>query len=318
MANPFQVDVPNIYEALIAGERGYKGMQDMHSQRALQAARQEAGAALSSGADPRTALGRLLQVGDVQGANALANFGNQAMDQQYKMGMLDIARQNATRREVPPQLQVLTAAGIDPKSEAGRNALFPKANTPIPAADKKAIFDAEDAVPALQGTIETLKRAKELAPKAYSGYTAGARGAIGANLPDWMVPDAISNPETAKATAELNQLLTGEAIKSMADTLSGATTDQEMKRFTTILADPASPPELKLRTIERMETLAQRQFQIKQSRIKDLRGGTYFKPEGGSAPSPGGVAKPASKADFDALPSGTPFIAPDGSQRIKP
>jgi hypothetical protein len=32
----------------------------------------------------------------------------------------------------------------------------------------------------------------------------------------------------------------------------------------------------------------------------------------------GGAAHPASKEEFDNLPSGTPFIAPDGSRRIKP
>jgi hypothetical protein len=262
-------------------------------------------------------MARLIGAGDMQGANALANYGNQDFDRQYKTATLDLARQAATRREEPENVRTLRAAGVDPKSPQGQKMLFPKTDTPISATDKKAIFEAEDAVPALQGTLETLKRAKELVPDAYSGYTAGARGAAGALLPDLMVPDWVADPKSSKATVELNQLLSGEAIKSMAETLKGATTDSEMNRFTTILADPKSPPELKLRTIERMETLARRKFELNQSRVKDLRGGTYFKPEGG-APAGAGIAKPAGKAEFDALPSGTPFIAPDGSQRIKP
>lgn len=41
-----------------------------------------------------------------------------------------------------------------------------------------------------------------------------------------------------------------------------------------------------------------------------------FRPLG--APLPGAVARPANKAEYDALPSGTRFTAPDGTTRIKP
>jgi hypothetical protein len=321
MANPYQVAVPSLYEALMAGEAGYKGMRDMQSQNAMSQARQEASGALSSGGDTRSALAKLLGAGDIQGANALANFGNQDFERQYKTGMLKIAQQGAERREEPENVRTLRAAGVDPKSPQGQKMLFPRTETPIGAADKKAIFSAEDEMPALQGTLDTLKRAKELAPKAYSGYTAGARGAAGALLPDMMVPDWIADPETSKATVELNQLLSGEAIKSMAETLKGATTDSEMNRFTTILADPKSPPELKLRTIERMETLARRKFDLNQSRIKDLRGGSYFKPQEGAqpgaAPAQGGPVRVNSPQERDALPPGAQYIAPDGSIRTK-
>jgi hypothetical protein len=36
------------------------------------------------------------------------------------------------------------------------------------------------------------------------------------------------------------------------------------------------------------------------------------------AMSVGAAPHVASKAEFDALPSGTPFVAPDGSKRVKP
>jgi|GEM_PF-5347173 len=281
MANPFEVRVPSALEALMSFDAGYKQTRDMRNQNAQDSARREAQNALLSGGDTRSALARLIGAGDIQGANALANFGNQAATQEYQRGMLDVARRNASRQETPAQLQILRAAGIDPASAEGRKALFPRTDTPISATDKKAIFDAEDANVPLQSTIESLTRAKELAPKAYSGYTAGVRGSIGANLPDILVPDFIADPETSQATVELNQLLSGEAIKNMAETLKGATTDQEMNRYTTILADPKAPPELKVRTIDRMLTLAQRKQQLNQSRINQLRGGDYFKPGGG-------------------------------------
>lgn len=56
------------------------------------------------------------------------------------------------------------------------------------------------------------------------------------------------------------------------------------------------------------------------ARVRPLR------PSGGQAPSPqpqgappsGGLPQPRSEAEFAALPSGTRFIAPDGSVRVKP
>lgn len=39
---------------------------------------------------------------------------------------------------------------------------------------------------------------------------------------------------------------------------------------------------------------------------------------GTPAPAPGGIPAPKSKAEFDALPSGTRFTAPDGTVRVKP
>lgn len=43
-----------------------------------------------------------------------------------------------------------------------------------------------------------------------------------------------------------------------------------------------------------------------------------FRPTKADAPEAPQIARPQSKADFDALPSGTQFIAPDGTLRIKP
>jgi hypothetical protein len=288
MANPFQVNPPNVLQALMLGAEGFDRSRKMQREGQQDQARQFAADALLNGGDSRSALARLLQGGDIAGANAVANFGNQASDQEYKQGMLKVAQQNASRQEVPPQLKILEAAGIPAASPEGRKALFPRTDTPISATDKKAIFEAEDANVPLQSTLETLRRAKELAPKAFSGYTAGVRGTIGANLPS--IAGAVGiDPKSAEATVELNQLLSGEAIKNMAETLKGATTDSEMNRFTSILADPNAPPQLKIRTIERMETLAVRKAQINDARIKQLRGGDYFKEGGGAASQPRGA-----------------------------
>jgi hypothetical protein len=283
MANPFEVRVPNVFEALMAGQQGYRSMRDISRQQAMDTARQEAGQALAGGGDTRSALARLIGIGDMQGANALANFGNQGFDQNYKSEMLKLAQQQAQRREEPEDIRKLRATGIDPRSPQGQKLLYPKTDTPISATDKREVFKAEDEIPALQGTIETLKRAKELNPQTFSGAGASMRAAVGSSLPDLMVPDFVADKAGSDATTEWKKLMSSEAIRSMADSLKGATTDFELKKFESMLADPATPPKVREAMIIRMMTLAERQMQLKQDRIRNLRGGEYFKP--GSSPA---------------------------------
>lgn len=166
----------------------------------------------------------------------------------------------------------------------------PAASRPeLSATDKKAIYAAEDRLPALESTIDTLNRARALNDKAYSGYTAGIRGSIGAKAPDWLVPDFIAAPEAATATNEFSNIMSLEAIKAMSETLKGATTDREMNKFVEMLGDPTTPPETRRNIIDRMLQLAQRQKEIATGRINDLRGGTYFNPRDGAQPPGGNV-----------------------------
>jgi hypothetical protein len=158
----------------------------------------------------------------------------------------------------------------------------PGRNQPLTATDRKEVYRAEDELPEIQGTKDALKRALELNPKTFTGVTAGARGWIGTRLPmDHMDKDA------AKATSEWSSLMSQAAIEKMADTLKGATTDFELRKFVEILADPSSDVDLRKRTIERMLTLAERQEKVKTDRFNQLRDGSYFKPGGGSSAKPG-------------------------------
>jgi hypothetical protein len=283
MANPFTVAVPNIYEALMAGDQGYKGMRGIMTERDQAAARKEAEQALMSGGDTRGALARLIGVGDFQGANALSNFGNQGFDQNYKSEMLKLAQQNANRREEPENVRTLRATGVDPKSAQGQKLLFPKTDTPISATDKKAIFEAEDEMPQLKGTSESLGRALELNEKIMRGPGSGFRAEAAqqaANLLG-MRPRA-----DVLATHEWSKIMAPEALQSMANTLKGATTDFELRKFIEMLADPNTDVAVRKTVIERLQKLTERQMQIKQRRASELRTGNYFKPEGQQQAAP--------------------------------
>lgn len=241
----------------------------------------------------------------------------------------------APQQAVPGVAQAGQAPTPAPGAPSLARPLIPPTPRAFPAADKKAIFEAEDSSAQLKGTLDTLNRARDLNRQTFTGYTAGARGWAGTALPDYLVPDVVADPKTAASTREFNQIMSQEAIKSMSETLKGATTDREMARFTEILADPTTPPEIRERTIERMIGLAQRQQELNARRMTDLRKGEYFRPEtqgqapaqtqpsdlpraGGQLDTQGGLPKLSSESQFKALPSGTRFIAPDGTVRVKP
>jgi hypothetical protein len=145
--------------------------------------------------------------------------------------------------------------------------------------DKKALWAAEDEVPALDNTISSLKRAKELNRKTFTGVTAGTRGWLGTAIPGG---DLLVDGEAAKATSEFNKTMSMEAIQSMAQTLKGATTDAELERFVSILADPATDPDIRERTIDRMIALSERVKEVKMNRINELRGNSKPSPGGGT------------------------------------
>jgi len=288
--NRFSVSAPNILESLMTGVQGYEGAQKRVREADMRAGRQAAADALRTGGDTRNVLAQLIGVGDVDSAKTISDMErartNDAWTKTYQGGMLDIARQNAltqrmsaVRGDVPEKVRVLQASGIDPSSPEGRQALF-KLDEKLGAADKKAIFEAEDENTNLKSTVEALQRAKELNPKVFSGVTAGARGFIGANVPGGGM---LVDREGALATQEWEKLMQPEALQAMAKTLKGATTDFELRTFIKQLADPTTDPNIRASIIDRMAKMAERQAQVNQTRMDQLRGGNYYKQGGGQS-----------------------------------
>lgn len=227
-----------------------------------------------------------------------SNYQFSQSDPKFRDFLNEQKRGGQSAIEMSPEQRAALAKeyGVDINSDVGRAWVLAgkwlrEDQQALSATDKKEIFKSEDALPVLDSTIDALTRAKDLNGKSYTGYTADIRANIGSKAPDWMVPDAIADPQSASDTREFNSIMSMEAIKSMAETLKGATTDRELDRFVEILGDPATPPEIRGRTIDRMLALANRQKQIATNRLEQMRGGTYFKPqsEAGQQPAPSGL-----------------------------
>ncbi len=298
--NRFSVDVPRLDTALDQFDSSYKSAKASRLQELMTAGRKEAADLYKSG-DKEGAIARLLQGNDYQAAQTIASMGNNQRDFAFRQQESQRAQGNADRtyglqeralaQRQPTELERrATAGGLQPGTttyqefmlRGGRNA-----DAPISAGDKKAIFEAEDEAPGLQGTLEALKRAKELNPNTFSGAGAGYRAWAGSNLPDALVPDFLADKKTADSTTEWQKIMAPEALKQMASTLKGATTDFELRKFIEMLGDPQTPPDIRNGIIDRMATLTQRKVELNQKRMQDLRGGAYFKPQGG--PQQGGA-----------------------------
>lgn len=97
MANPFTVAVPNVLEALMAGEQGYKTVSGEIKQRQVAAVREQAAQSLMQGGDSRTAIAKLMGIGDIQGAQTLAGMENNNRDFQFRQQEAQRSQGNADR-----------------------------------------------------------------------------------------------------------------------------------------------------------------------------------------------------------------------------
>lgn len=95
--NPYSVAVPNVLQALMAGEQGYNNVRGVMKERATSQAREQAAQEMLAGGDPKSAIARLMSVGDIQGASTLANMGNIERDFSFRQQESQRAQSNADR-----------------------------------------------------------------------------------------------------------------------------------------------------------------------------------------------------------------------------
>ena len=181
---------------------------------------------------------------------------------------------------------------------------------PLTATDKKAILEADEGVMAANTAIEALRTAKQLSPRALAGWGAGAKASVANNLPDWIVPDGvIASPEKAEATAELENVVTSQALAQLKSIFGAAPTEGERKILLDIQGSIGQPDNVRQKIYDRGIAMAERRLGFNKQRADELRGGSFYR-SGGNAPASG--ARPAPQP----APQGQPQrqAQPDASQ----
>ena len=160
---------------------------------------------------------------------------------------------------------------------------------PLTATDKKAILEADDMVAANENAIVALDQAEKLSDDANSGWFAGTRAAIGNNLPDVMVPDFVSSPDSSQATTDMDNAIVGQALTSLKAIFGGNPTEGERKILLDLQGSSSMPKAVRKQIIQRAKELAKRRLEFNRQRAAQLRGGDYYRSQGAdSTAAPGG------------------------------
>lgn len=178
--------------------------------------------------------------------------------------------------------------GIDPNSDAYKSYVLtgrlPREDQQsLTATDKKAILEADDMVGSNRSAIQAIDEASRLNPKANSGWFAGARAAAGANLPDALVPDWISSPESSAATIDFDNAVVGQALTSLKSIFGGNPTEGERKILLDLQGSSGKPQAVRAEILARARRAAVNRMSLNEQRAQELRGGGFYKPGGGAA-----------------------------------
>ena len=163
---------------------------------------------------------------------------------------------------------------------------------PLTATDKQAILSADEMVAANENALQAIDQATALSDKANAGWGAGMRASIGNNLPDWMVPDAVSSPDSSLATTDMDNAIIGQALTSLKTIFGGNPTEGERKILLDLQGSSSMPAAVRKNILGRAKEMAQRRLEFNKARASELRGGTYYKPGTGlpaNQPTPAGA-----------------------------
>lgn len=173
-----------------------------------------------------------------------------------------------------PRYETYVLTGKTPREDA----------QPLTATDKKAILEADEGVMAANTAIEALRTAKQLSPRALAGWGAGAKASVANNLPDLMIPDGmVASPEKAQATAELENVVTSQALAQLKSIFGAAPTEGERKILMEIQGSIGQPDNVRQKIYDRGIAMAERRLGFNQQRADELRGGNFYKPGGQGA-----------------------------------
>lgn len=184
---------------------------------------------------------------------------------------------------------------------------------PLTATDKKAVLEADEMVQNTQNVITNLSKAKELSKAAFAGPMADKRGYAASFL-----GESSDIGKAGIATTDLNNLVSANALSQLKTIFGGNPTEGERKILLDIQGSAGQPDAVRQKIYDRAIEAANRRMAFSKQRADELRGGQFYKPQGSMTRAPVAQSQGISQQQYEALPSGSPFTAPDGTQRIKP
>jgi hypothetical protein len=170
---------------------------------------------------------------------------------------------------------------------------------PLSATDKKAILEADEGVMASESAIKALADAKKISPRALGGIAAGTRAMLGNALPDALVPDALASKDASLATAELDNIVSTNALSQLKSIFGAAPTEGERKILMDIQGSVSQPDNVRQAIYDRAIMMAEKRLQFNRQRANELRGGAYYKPGDKQAGASGAPAAPAPPPQAD-------------------
>jgi hypothetical protein len=152
---------------------------------------------------------------------------------------------------------------------------------------QKEVFEADDSVQAAQAAVQALTQAKGINDKAMGFLGAGTVAQVGTLLPENMRPAKVD------ATNELDNLVTNSALPQLRAIFAGNPTEGERKILLDIAGSSSASPSVRKGIFDRAIAAAERRGQFNAQKAQQLRGGTYFAPQGGGAPQAAPQAVPS-------------------------
>lgn len=182
--------------------------------------------------------------------------------------------------------QAAIANGLDPSSPGFQSFVLtgkmPREDAqPLTATDKKAILEADEGVMSAKSAIDALRKASELSSKAFAGPAASGRGYAASFL-----GESSDLGKGGIATAELNNVVTSNALSQLKAIFGGAPTEGERKILLDIQGSVNQPHEVRVKIYDRARQMAERRLKFNEQRASELRGGSFYKPPAARSAAP--------------------------------
>ena len=135
--------------------------------------------------------------------------------------------------------------------------------------EQKELFEAEDIVNSSKSVILNLSKAKEISPKAYEGFGAGARRTIARNIP------GVGKSEGVTSTTDLESLVNQNALDQLKAIFGGNPTEGERKILLDIQGSLSMGDEERQAIFDRAIKAAVRRMKTNQTKMENIRKGAY-------------------------------------------